>query len=159
MSCWTSRALPGEPLIIDAPSPIAGDSVEIAGHASPRRILIADDNRDGAETMSLLLSMSGHETHVAHTGTEALEIAGRLRPDIGLLDIGLPDFSGYELAERIRHEAWGRDMLLIAITGWGQADDKRRATAAGFDHHLTKPVDPDELEALFAPVNVAATHR
>jgi CheY-like chemotaxis protein len=133
------------------PPPSSNDSVD-ASPVSPRRILIADDNRDGAETMSMLLNMSGHETYVAHTGTEALEIAGRLRPDIGLLDIGLPDFSGYEVAERIRHEVWGKHMLLIAITGWGQADDKRRALAAGFDHHLTKPVDPTQLEALLAPV-------
>lgn len=146
-------------LIIDTPSPITGDAVDTVSHVSPRRILIADDNRDGAETMSLLLSMSGHATHVAHTGTEALEMAGRLRPDVGLLDIGLPDFSGYEVAERIRHEAWGQNILLIAITGWGRADDKRRAKAAGFDHHLTKPVDPAELEALFAPVNGAAARR
>ena len=68
-----------------------------------------------------------------------------------MLDIGLPDMSGYEMAERIRHEAWGESMTLIAITGWGQAEDKRRAFAAGFDHHLTKPIDPTKLEALFAP--------
>jgi CheY-like chemotaxis protein len=142
-------------LIVDMPAPAVGDAVDSAGRASPRRILIADDNLDGAETMSMLLNMSGHETHVAHTAAEALEIAGRLRPDIGLLDIGLPDFSGYELAQRIRHEAWGKGMLLIAITGWGQADDKRRALAAGFDHHMTKPVDPAQLETLFAPVNGA----
>jgi CheY-like chemotaxis protein len=109
--------------------------------------------------MSMLLNMSGHQTYVAHTGTEALEIAGRLRPDIGLLDIGLPDFTGYQIAERIRHEAWGKGMLLIAITGWGQADDKRRALAAGFDHHMTKPVDPVQLETLFAPVNGAAVRQ
>jgi CheY-like chemotaxis protein len=136
------------------PSPSSNDSVD-ASSISPRRILIVDDNRDGAETMSMLLNMSGHETHVAHTGTEALEIAARLRPDIGLLDIGLPDFSGYEVAGRIRHEAWGKHMLLIAITGWGQADDKRQALTAGFDHHLTKPIDPTQLEALFAPINGA----
>jgi two-component system CheB/CheR fusion protein len=146
-------------LIVDTAAPTAGDPLDHAGHASPRRILIADDNRDGAETMSMLLNMSGHETHVAHTGAEALEIAGRLRPDIGLLDIGLPDFSGYEVAERMRHEAWGKGMLLIAITGWGQADDKRRALAAGFDHHMTKPVDPAQLETLFAPVNGAAARQ
>jgi two-component system, chemotaxis family, CheB/CheR fusion protein len=146
-------------LIVDMPAPAAGDPVDSANHASPRRILIADDNLDGAETMSMLLNMSGHETHVAHTGAEALAIAGRLRPDIGLLDIGLPDFSGYEVAARIRREAWGKDMLLIAITGWGQADDKRRALAAGFNHHMTKPVDPAQLETLFGPVNRAAARQ
>jgi CheY-like chemotaxis protein len=94
--------------------------------------------------------LSGHETYLAHTGVEALELAARMRPDIGLLDIGLPDMSGYEIAERIRHEAWGKDMILIAITGWGQAEDKRRAFASGFNHHLTKPIDPTKLEVLFA---------
>jgi two-component system, chemotaxis family, CheB/CheR fusion protein len=146
-------------LVVDKAESTTNDPVDLPAHGLPRRILIADDNRDGAETMSMLLNMSGHETYVAHTGTEAMEIAGRIRPDIGLLDIGLPDFSGYEIAERIRHEAWGKDMLLIAITGWGQANDKRHALAAGFDHHLTKPVDPTQLEALFAPVNGAAVRQ
>jgi two-component system, chemotaxis family, CheB/CheR fusion protein len=117
--------------------------------AAARRVLIADDNRDSAETMSMLLAISGHEVHVANTGKEALELARRVRPDIGILDIGMPDMSGYDVAERIRHEAWGETMTLIAVTGWGQESDKRRALSAGFDHHLTKPVDPDKLEALF----------
>jgi CheY-like chemotaxis protein len=71
-----------------------------------------------------------------------------LRPDVGIFDIGMPDLNGYELAERIRHEAWGKGMTLIALTGWGQESDRRRAQLAGFDHHLTKPIDPDQLEAL-----------
>jgi two-component system, chemotaxis family, CheB/CheR fusion protein len=112
-------------------------------------ILVADDNRDGAETMSMLLKLSGHKVHLAHSGTEAYEVAKRIRPDIAVLDIGMPDITGYEVAEKIRREAWGEGVILIAITGWGQAEDKRRAIAAGFDHHLTKPVDPSQLEALF----------
>jgi CheY-like chemotaxis protein len=126
-----------------------GTSTDTPMHGLPRRILIADDNQDGAETMAMLLNLSGHETYLAHTGVEALELAARMRPDIGLLDIGLPDMSGYEIAERIRHEAWGKDMILIAITGWGQAEDRRRAFGAGFNHHLTKPIDPTKLEVLF----------
>jgi two-component system, chemotaxis family, CheB/CheR fusion protein len=122
---------------------------EAANPTIPRRILIADDNRDSAETMSMLLQLAGHEVHLAHTGTEALEIARRIRPDIGILDIGMPDLTGYEVAERIRHEAWGKDITLVAVTGWGQSADKRRALATGFDHHLTKPVDPEILERLF----------
>lgn len=114
-----------------------------------RRILIADDNRDGAETMSMLLQLSGHEVHLAHTGADAFETARRVRPDIAVLDIGMPDFSGYEVAEKIRQEAWGENIKLIAVTGWGQLDDKRRAIASGFNHHLTKPVDPEQLERLF----------
>jgi CheY-like chemotaxis protein len=117
--------------------------------AASKRILVADDNRDGAETMGMLLKLSGHEVYLAHSGTEALEVAKRERPDIAVLDIGMPDLNGYEVAERIRHEAWGERIKLIAVTGWGQAEDKRRALAAGFNHHLTKPVDPSQLEALF----------
>jgi CheY-like chemotaxis protein len=119
------------------------------GPAAPKRILVADDNRDGAETMGMLLKLSGHEVLLAHSGAEALELAMRERPDIAVLDIGMPDLSGYEVAKRIRREAWGAQIKLIAVTGWGQAEDKRRALAAGFDHHLTKPVDPSQLEALF----------
>jgi CheY-like chemotaxis protein len=97
----------------------------------------------------MLLSLSGHEVHVARNGAEALEIAKRVRPDIGIFDIGMPDINGYELAERVRREAWGHQITLIAVTGWGQDTDKRRAYAAGFNHHLTKPVDPEKLELLF----------
>jgi two-component system, chemotaxis family, CheB/CheR fusion protein len=131
------------PLAFDHPGSSAGHPVV------PRCILVADDNRDSADTMGMLLRLSGHEVHVVHTGVEALETAKRVRPDIGIFDIGMPVVSGYELAERIRHEAWGSKMTLIAVTGWGQETDKRRALAAGFDHHLTKPIDPEELELLF----------
>jgi CheY-like chemotaxis protein len=93
--------------------------------------------------------LSGHEVYLAHSGGEALETAGRLRPEVGVFDIGMPDMDGYELAERIRREAWGKKIKLIAVTGWGQEADKRRALFAGFDHHLTKPIDPDQLERLF----------
>ncbi len=119
-------------------------------NAVTKRILVADDNPDGAETMSMLLKLAGHEVYLAHSGTEALEVAKRERPDIAVLDIGMPDLNGYQVAERIRHEAWGERIKLIAVTGWGQAEDKRRALSAGFNHHLTKPVDPGQLEALFA---------
>jgi two-component system, chemotaxis family, CheB/CheR fusion protein len=129
-----------------APNPASNDSKP---EVRPRRILVADDNRDNAESVSMLLKLSGHEVHLAHTGAEALDVAKRVRPDIAILDIGMPDLTGYQLAERIRHEAWGEHITLIAVTGWGQDSDKRRALAAGFDHHLTKPVDPDRLELLF----------
>jgi len=86
---------------------------------------------------------------VTHSGSEAFAAAKEVRPDIGIFDIGMPDLNGYELAERIRHEAWGKSMTLIALTGWGQESDRRRAHVADFDHHLTKPIDPDQLERLF----------
>jgi two-component system, chemotaxis family, CheB/CheR fusion protein len=142
-------------LIVETPSAAPADAAAGAELGVPRRILIVDDNRDAAETLGMFLELSGHEIHLAHTATEALGLAARTRLDIGLLDIGLPDMSGYELAERIRHEAWGAGMTLVAITGWGQANDKRRALAAGFNHHLTKPIDPTHLEELFGPANKA----
>jgi CheY-like chemotaxis protein/two-component sensor histidine kinase len=114
-----------------------------------RRILIADDNRDGAESMQLYLQMQGHEVHVAFNGADALSVAAQIKPEVGVIDIGLPDVSGHEVARRIREEVWGRGVLLIALTGWGQESDKLRARAAGFDRHCTKPVDPVELERLF----------
>jgi PAS domain S-box-containing protein len=113
------------------------------------RILIADDNRDGADSLAMLLKLSGHEVQTAHTGLDALQMAAKHRPHIAILDIGMPGLSGYEVAQQIRREAWGAHMKLIAVTGWGQADDKYKAQRAGFDHHLTKPVDPMVLEALF----------
>ena len=142
-------------LIVDASTHGPARPNAVAGPPAPRRILVADDNRDSADTMGMLLQLSGHEVHVAHSGAEALETAKRVRPDVGIFDIGMPDLNGYELAERIRHEAWGAGMTLIAVTGWGQDTDRRRALAAGFDHHLTKPIEPDQLEHLF---NGAAPH-
>jgi CheY-like chemotaxis protein len=136
-------------LIVEAPAPISDASDGANDEVIPRRILIADDNRDSADTLSILFRLSGHQVYVAHSGTEALEVAKRVRPDIGVFDIGMPDMSGYDVAERIRHEAWGKKIKLIAVTGWGQDADKRRALAAGFDHHLTKPVDPERLQELF----------
>ncbi len=96
----------------------------------------------------MLLRLSGHDVHLAHSGAEALEVANLVRPDVGILDIGMPDMNGYDVAERIRHEAWGKELTLIAVTGWGQDADKRRALAAGFDHHLTKPVEFEKLKQL-----------
>ena len=121
-----------------------------AGPSASRRVLIADDNRDGAESLAMLVEFSGHQVYLAHTGVDALQIAGTHRPHIAILDIGMPGMDGYQVAQRIRDETWGAHMILIALTGWGQEDDKRRAQRAGFDHHLTKPVDPAMLEALLA---------
>ncbi|HEX3951840.1 MAG TPA: CheR family methyltransferase [Steroidobacteraceae bacterium] len=134
-------------LIVEPPTIVAAP--ETKAEAKPRRILVADDNVDSAESMSMLLRLSGHEVHLAHSGGDALALAKQVRPDIGIFDIGMPDLSGYEVAERIRHEAWGKTINLIAVTGWGQESDKERARTAGFDHHLTKPVDPESLELLF----------
>jgi PAS domain S-box-containing protein len=121
---------------------------EAHARSRPLRLLVADDNRDSAATCAALLEASGHAVSVAHTGREAFDLACRTEPDALLLDIGMPELNGYQLARRIRRTGWGRRALLIAISGWGQEQDKRRALAAGFDLHLTKPIDPSGLEAL-----------
>jgi two-component system, chemotaxis family, CheB/CheR fusion protein len=134
-------------LIVAAPPPAADLPTKLP--VAHKKVLLADDNRDAAESLSMLLKLSDHEVHIAHSGEDAFKAAKELRPDVCIFDIGMPGLSGYELAERIRHEAWGRDMTLIALTGWGQESDKRRAVLAGFNHHFTKPVDPTQLEESF----------
>jgi PAS domain S-box-containing protein len=122
----------------------------VAKEVSPRCVLVADDNRDAATTLQAVLELDGHEVHIAHDGHSALEAAERLRPQVAILDIGMPRLNGYELARKIRGAEWGRDMRLIALTGWGQEGDRTRAYAAGFDAHLTKPVDTAELMELLS---------
>jgi CheY-like chemotaxis protein len=112
-----------------------------------RRILVADDNRDAGETLAILLRLDGHEVHVAIDGLEAVELFGRVKPDVAILDIGMPGMSGHEVARRIR-ELGGAPVTLIALTGWGQRADKERAAESGFDHHFTKPVEPTVLSEL-----------
>ncbi|HEV7609599.1 MAG TPA: ATP-binding protein [Steroidobacteraceae bacterium] len=112
------------------------------------RILVADDNRDAAESLALVLRFSGYDVSIAFNGAEALEIAQRDRPRAAIIDIGMPGMSGHEVARRMRLEAWGRNAVLVALTGWGQEQDKQAAKAAGFDEHLTKPVDLDDVERI-----------
>jgi PAS domain S-box-containing protein len=112
------------------------------------RVLVADDNRDAADTLAMLLKSRGYEVFVAYSGAQALEAGARHRPQAAILDIGMPELNGYETARRMMQEAWGRHALLLAVTGWGQENDKERTRAAGFDHHLTKPVDPRIVEQL-----------
>ena len=120
------------------------------------RILLADDNRDALDSLATLLQCDGHEVHTAGDGAEALEVAAQCRPDVVLLDIGMPKLDGYEVARRIRAEPWGKNAILIALTGWGQDDDRRRSRDAGFDSHLVKPVDFTALLALLASTEAAA---
>jgi signal transduction histidine kinase len=137
------------PTLPGPPSPLP--SVEPVTKASPaRRILVVDDNVDAAESLSLFLSMSGHKAWTAYDGIEALEAARIHRPDVVLLDIGMPGMDGYELARRIRKEHSAEKLLLVALTGYGQDDDRRRSREANIDHHLAKPVDIDALKALLA---------
>jgi len=120
------------------------------GQVQMRRILVVDDNEDAARSLGLLLELAGHELYLAHDGEQAVAMALQLKPDIALVDIGLPKLNGYGVARSVRAAPLGQHMVLIALTGWGQDEDKRRALAAGFDFHLTKPVDPALVDALIA---------
>ncbi|HEX6268022.1 MAG TPA: response regulator, partial [Burkholderiales bacterium] len=109
------------------------------------RVLVVDDNADAALTLELLLRSLGHETHVVHDGMAALEAARRFQPDLVLLDIGMPGIDGYEVARRLRGLGQERALRIVAVTGWGADADRRRSHEAGFDVHLVKPLDPDDL--------------
>jgi CheY-like chemotaxis protein len=113
-------------------------------------VLVVDDNKDAATTMVMLLRAQRYVTQTAHDGLQALEAAERFNPDVVLLDIGLPGLNGYEVCQRIRQQPWGREMIVIALTGWGQEQDKRRADECGFDAHLVKPVEVPKLMELMA---------
>jgi CheY-like chemotaxis protein/nitrogen-specific signal transduction histidine kinase len=112
------------------------------------KVLVADDNHDAAQTLAFVLNLSGYEVCVAHSGQQALTIGARERPKVAILDIGMPDMTGYETARRMRQQEWGRNAFLIALSGWGQEEDKQKSKASGFDLHLTKPVDLSQLERL-----------
>ena len=118
-----------------------------------RRILIVDDNRDSADSLAMLLEIAGPETFMAHDGLEAIEAVEKHRPEVVLLDIGLPKLSGHDVCRRVRSESWGKDIVVIALTGWGQDEDRRKSEEAGFNGHLVKPVNYDELLELLNSVN------
>jgi signal transduction histidine kinase/ActR/RegA family two-component response regulator len=127
------------------PAPVSGQRPQ-----ARQSVLLADDNRDAVDMLAALLRMGGHEVMTAYDGEGALAMALNHRPDVMVLDIGMPGLNGYEVARQVRAQAWERQPLLVAATGWGQQDDRRKATAAGFDLHLTKPFDPQALTDLLA---------
>jgi CheY-like chemotaxis protein len=130
------------------------DSTSAAGRAL--RLLLADDDRDGARTLATLLELEGYEVRTVHGGQEALDAAREFRPDAVLLDIGMPRISGYEAARRLR-QRYGEDCpVLVAVTGWKQASDRILASLAGFDHHVAKPYDPAALISLLSRIPRAA---
>jgi len=134
---------------------------EAASHAPAaapgrRRVLVVDDNRDAALSLAMLLRLLGNETRAAHDGIEALDIAASFRPDVVILDIGMPRLNGYETCRRLRERPGGRSVVLVALTGWGADEDRERSRDAGFDAHLVKPVDPEALEELFARLNASS---
>jgi PAS domain S-box-containing protein len=139
------------PISAEAPAPQpTAPPVDERTTTAARRILVVDDNRDAAESLAMLLELTGNESHTAHDGFEAVETAAQVRPDLILLDIGLPKINGYEAARRIREQPWGKSLVLVALTGWGQDEDRQKSREAGFDAHIVKPVDPEALAKLLA---------
>ena len=134
------------PLLIEAGS--AAEQPRALKPLPSRRILIVDDSRDGGESLAMLLRVLGAEVSLAHSGRQALECVDTFRPDVVVLDIGMPGMDGYEVARRIRANPSNRNISLIALTGWGQDEDRRRSVAAGFNHHLVKPADIEQLRQL-----------
>jgi CheY-like chemotaxis protein/anti-sigma regulatory factor (Ser/Thr protein kinase) len=122
-------------------------------------ILVVDDNSDSAQSLAMLLDTMGHRTFTAYDGHEAMAAIEQQRPDVVLLDIGLPGLSGYEVCQRVRAQEWGKKTTLIALTGWGQEDDRRRTREAGFNGHLVKPVDVEQLMDLLGRLSVGAISR
>jgi CheY-like chemotaxis protein len=120
--------------------------------AVKRRILVVDDNADALDSLSRLVTLMGNEVRRANDGLEALEVARNFRPDVVLMDLGMPNLNGYDAARRLRQESWGRELFLVATTGWGQDEDRRRTAEAGFDRHLVKPIAVASLrDVLEAP--------
>jgi CheY-like chemotaxis protein len=136
------------PVVTVAGHVLRSDESTIAKRLPRRRVLVVDDNCDAAESLGELLKALGATIRVVHSGREALDILDSFAPDSVLLDIGMPDMDGYEVARRIRSTTEHGDVLLIALTGWGQENDRRRSLAAGFDHHVVKPPDINELREL-----------
>jgi len=116
------------------------------------RVLVVDDNADSVAMLTMLLEMKGHVTAMAQSGPEALEKAETFRPDVVVLDIGLPGMDGYEVAGRLRQRFGGQGMTLVALTGWGSDEDRQRTREAGFHHHFTKPVDPEALQRVLEEI-------
>jgi signal transduction histidine kinase len=142
------------PIVVERTSRKTSDDDGNAKPTSDLRILVVDDNRDIASSLAILLKMMGNNVRTAHDGEEAVRAAGEFDPHVVLLDIGLPKMNGYEAARIIREEPWGKNMILIAVTGWGQDEDKRKSEEAGFDRHMVKPVDPQALMKLLAALDV-----
>ena len=139
---------------------VAAQPEPAAAEPSPeRRILIVDDNVDAADSLAMLLEITGNKTYMAHDGVEAVEAIEEHRPEVVLLDIGLPRLTGHEVCRQVRQQPWGKEIVMIALTGWGQEDDRRKSEEAGFNGHLVKPVDYDKLlELLSSLTNGAQRH-
>ena len=137
-------------LILERRTVLISESLAEPSDSTPKRVLVVDDNEDGARILARLLTACGHQAELAHDGPTALEAASARPPDVVLLDIGLPGMDGFEVARRLREREGPDRALLVALTGYGREEDLRRSREAGFDHHLVKPVDPQSLIDLLA---------
>lgn len=143
----------GSRFIVRLPSALSG--LESPGFSGKRRVLVVDDNRDCASSLAMMLGIMGFDTETAADGVEALRTAAAYRPDAIFLDIAMPKLNGYDVCKVIREQAWGRGVVVIALTGWGQTDDIERSREAGFDHHLVKPIELTALEPIVREIQVA----
>ena len=123
---------------------------ESPANRTGRKILVADDDQDSAESLALLFQMMGHDVRAAQSGLAAIDVAAEFRPDLIVLDIGMPGLDGYEVCRRIRQHDWAQTIVIAALTGWSRDEDRDRSEQAGFNHFLVKPVDPKALEELIA---------
>ena len=147
------------PIVTERRNPLAPRPATVEpASTSALRILVVDDNRDAASSIGMLLKIMGNSVRTAHDGEEAVTAAGEFRPQVVLLDIGLPKMNGYDVARCIRREPWGKNIVLIAVTGWGQDEDKRKSEEAGFDRHMIKPVDPQTLMKMLAELSDVASN-
>jgi DNA-binding response OmpR family regulator len=148
------------PILNEASQPQASAAEEqTSAPVSALRILVVDDNRDAADSLSEMLELMGNETRTAYDGREGVDMAGDYLPDVVLLDIGLPKLNGYDACRLIREQPWGKSLVVIALTGWGQDKDRQLSREAGFDYHLVKPVDPQALMAIVAGLDVGRDNR
>jgi signal transduction histidine kinase len=148
------------PLLVDSPADAGETNSPPTAAAGPGlKVLVVDDNRDNVESLRLLLTLTGHTVRIAGDGAEGIRAAEEFRPEVILLDIGMPDLDGHEVCRRIRAQEWGRSMVIIAQTGWGQEEDRRRTQAAGFDFHLVKPINHAELNSRLAQISAQRENR
>jgi CheY-like chemotaxis protein len=145
-----SRFIVTLPRVVGAEEEARSETDAVGPAQQSRRILLVDDNRDAAESLATTLRLSGNEVHTAHDGIEALERAEALRPEVIVMDLGMPRLNGYDATRRIRGQEWGRDIVIVALTGWGQESDRRQSREAGCDAHVVKPVDPSHLTDVIA---------
>jgi CheY-like chemotaxis protein len=140
--------LPAPALVAPGPRPASTPAPAAEPERAPVRVLVADDNEDAAESLRVVLELMGAQAWAVYDGQAALAAAAELQPEVILLDVGMPLMNGHDVARAIRQEGWGRNVLLVALTGWGQDDDRRRSKEAGFDHHMVKPVEMPALRSL-----------